>query len=115
VIIWIKPSLTLTGESADLRQYALENPVFPQQSTSDQWYDEAQFESYRRLGEYTAQHVFGSLDVPDTPDPARVRNFFEGFRAPDPKTPQRFKIDIVSVDGKNSLQVVEAPTSPAGG
>ena len=25
-------------------------PSFPQQSTLDQWFDEAQFESYRKLG-----------------------------------------------------------------
>jgi hypothetical protein len=49
VIVWIKPSL-LKQDPAEVRQYSLENNVFPQQSTSDQWFDEAQFESYRRLG-----------------------------------------------------------------
>jgi hypothetical protein len=109
VVIWLKPSLTMTGESADLRQYAIENPVFPQQSTSDQWYDEAQFESYRRLGEYTAQHVFGGLEIPDRPDPARTRRFFEDLRSLDPKAATHFKVDIVSADGKSSLQIAESP------
>ena len=49
VIVWIKPSL-MVDDPAEVRQYALENSVFPQQSTGDQWFDEAQFESYRRLG-----------------------------------------------------------------
>jgi hypothetical protein len=102
VVVWIKPSLTLTGESADLRQYAIENAVFPQQSTSDQWYDEAQFESYRRLGEYTARHVFGELSVPETPDPARMERFFEELRSPDSRAPARLKIDIASVEPMSS-------------
>jgi len=52
-IVWIKPSL-LHRDPAEVRQYGLENKVFPQQSTADQWFDEAQFESYRRLGETCA-------------------------------------------------------------
>jgi hypothetical protein len=49
-IVVIKPRLNTT-ESADIRQYALEHPDdFPQQSTAEQWFDEAQFESYRQLG-----------------------------------------------------------------
>lgn len=49
IVVWIKPALT-GAERADIRQYAIENEVFPQQSTADQWFDEAQFESYRSLG-----------------------------------------------------------------
>lgn len=48
-IIWIKPAITRT-DSVDVQQYKLENAAFPQQTTVDQWYDEAQFESYRALG-----------------------------------------------------------------
>jgi len=49
IIVWIKPRVT-PGNTADVRQYHLENDQFPQQTTLDQWYDEAQFESYRKLG-----------------------------------------------------------------
>jgi hypothetical protein len=56
VVVWIKPSL-LEGDPAEVRQYALENKVFPQQSTADQWFDEAQFECYRRLGEACADET----------------------------------------------------------
>ena len=60
ILIWVKP--TLTGdEPADVRQYAIENGNFPQQTTADQWFDEAQFESYRKLGEHMIQNVFESL------------------------------------------------------
>jgi hypothetical protein len=48
-IIWIKPVVT-AHDSVDVRQYRLENDAFPQQTTVDQFYDEAQFESYRALG-----------------------------------------------------------------
>lgn len=58
IIILFKPALTNKHESADVRQYGLENPVFPQQKTADQWYDEAQFESYRQLGQLCAELAF---------------------------------------------------------
>jgi predicted acylesterase/phospholipase RssA len=48
-IYWIKP-VVRAADSADVRQYKLQNGDFPQQTTADQWFDEAQFESYRRLG-----------------------------------------------------------------
>ncbi|MHA4741995.1 patatin-like phospholipase family protein [Dyadobacter sp. MSC1_007] len=48
-LIYIKTSLT-GDEPVDIREYALVNTEFPQQSTADQFFDEAQFESYRKLG-----------------------------------------------------------------
>ncbi|HEX8475237.1 MAG TPA: patatin-like phospholipase family protein [Pyrinomonadaceae bacterium] len=63
IIIIFKPTLTNRHETADVRQYGLENPVFPQQKTADQWYDEAQFESYRQLGQLCAELAFRDLDV----------------------------------------------------
>jgi hypothetical protein len=60
-IILFKPALTDKNESADVRQYGLENSAFPQQKTLDQWYDEAQFESYRQLGKLCAQLAFDKL------------------------------------------------------
>jgi hypothetical protein len=48
-IIYLKSSIT-DDETIDIRQYHLENPSFPHQSTEDQFFDESQFESYRKLG-----------------------------------------------------------------
>ncbi len=49
ILVFIKS--TLTGrEPEDLLAYKRKNPSFPDQPTSDQFYDEAQFESYRELG-----------------------------------------------------------------
>src|SRR5262249_34043799 len=56
-IVYFKPSVA-NGVSADVPQYSIENPVFPQQSTANQWFDEAQFESYRKLGQYCAGSAF---------------------------------------------------------
>jgi hypothetical protein len=49
IIIYIKASMT-TKENIDLQEYAKKNPTFPHQSTADQFFDEEQFESYRKLG-----------------------------------------------------------------
>ncbi len=50
---------TLTGdEPPDVQEYAAKNPDFPWQSTLDQFFDEAQFESYRALGFHVAQSAF---------------------------------------------------------
>jgi hypothetical protein len=48
-LIYIKTVLQ-GDETVDVREYAIENKTFPQQSTGDQFFDEAQFESYRKLG-----------------------------------------------------------------
>jgi hypothetical protein len=56
-LIYIKS--TITGiEPEDLLAYRRKYPSFPDQTTGDQFFDEAQFESYRKLGEETALNVF---------------------------------------------------------
>jgi hypothetical protein len=48
-ILWIKPRL-FEGLPLDITGYATEHPSFPQETTGDQFFDEAQWESYRALG-----------------------------------------------------------------
>jgi hypothetical protein len=61
-IIWVKPSIWKEGEIAsDVRQYARAYGEFPQQGTGDLWYDEAQFESYRKLGACAAVAALPAL------------------------------------------------------
>ncbi|MFZ1764329.1 MAG: GNAT family N-acetyltransferase, partial [Nitrospira sp.] len=55
-LIYLKPSLT-GNEPSDVQDYTARHPSFPHEPTSDQFFDEAQFESYRRLGEHIAQQV----------------------------------------------------------
>lgn len=54
----LKPRL-IPSVSPDVQNYALINTSFPNQPTVDQFFDEAQFESYRQLGLSIGQQVFG--------------------------------------------------------
>ncbi|MFT3857159.1 MAG: hypothetical protein QM742_06580 [Aquabacterium sp.] len=56
-IILIKPQL-IADAPADVRQYAKTHPRFPQEPTIDQFFDEAQWESYRALGYDQARRIF---------------------------------------------------------
>ncbi|HEY6508581.1 MAG TPA: patatin-like phospholipase family protein [Vicinamibacterales bacterium] len=57
-LLYIKSSLT-GDEPADVQRSAAENLAFPHQPTSDQFFDESQFESYRALGFHVSLEVFG--------------------------------------------------------
>lgn len=50
IILYVKASFHNCNESAGVKAYAETHPDFPHEPTSDQWFDEAQFESYRSLG-----------------------------------------------------------------
>jgi len=58
-VVVIKPRL-IPDICADLHQYQATNCEFPQEPTADQFYDEAQWESYRKLGLETSKLVFGA-------------------------------------------------------
>jgi hypothetical protein len=49
-LLVIKPNLH-NALNVDVLAYAERNPTFPHESTADQFFDEAQWESYHRLGE----------------------------------------------------------------
>ena len=53
-LLCFKPGLT-GDEPADILNYKSGHGDFPHQTTGDQFYDEAQWESYRRLGEHAAR------------------------------------------------------------
>lgn len=48
-LLYIKPVVT-GDEPVDVLNYGKTHGAFPHETTADQWFDEAQFESYRRLG-----------------------------------------------------------------
>jgi GNAT superfamily N-acetyltransferase len=60
-LLYFKPALT-GEEPPDVVQYQARHPSFPHESTGDQFYDEAQWESYRRLGEHAGNVVFRYLE-----------------------------------------------------
>jgi hypothetical protein len=53
-IVYIKPGLS-NDESVDILTYRKAHPEFPHESTANQWFTEAQFESYRALGFHSLQ------------------------------------------------------------
>jgi len=62
ILIVVKPNRS-KGLSADVLQYGFDHDTFPHQSTGDQWFDEQQFESYRRLGCISADSLFADGPV----------------------------------------------------
>jgi hypothetical protein len=70
VIVYIKSSL-VGDEPPDLLTYQLKHKVFPQDSTADQWFQETQFEAYRRLGHHVAM---ATIPPALTPGQARVHD-----------------------------------------
>jgi hypothetical protein len=65
-LVYIKP-LLLGDEAPDVMSYASQSPAFPHEGTENQWFTEAQTESYRALGESTIEELCrgwrgGSLD-----------------------------------------------------
>lgn len=59
-LIVLKP--TLTGdEPIDVQQYKTRNAHFPHESTGNQFYDAAQWESYRRLGYHATLSAFATV------------------------------------------------------
>jgi predicted acylesterase/phospholipase RssA len=57
-LVYLKPALS-GDEPVDVRNYAARHPAFPHESTLNQWFSEAQFESYRMLGVHTVEAVAG--------------------------------------------------------
>lgn len=80
-LLIVKPNLHEALDN-DLLAYAQRNPTFPQQSTADQFFDEAQWESYHRLGEDFGRSL--------TPDWLRqLPGFGRSAPCPDTVTPLR--------------------------
>jgi hypothetical protein len=61
IIIYIKPAC-YGDEPRDIYEYFKTNPTFPHESTSDQFFSESQFESYRMLGAYTMEKFCTDCD-----------------------------------------------------
>lgn len=68
VMVVLKPGLS-NDEPVDVVQYQREHAAFPHESTLDQFFDEAQWESYRRLGEHIASRIFEDVREPGVCEP----------------------------------------------
>jgi hypothetical protein len=72
-ILLIKPRL-IAALPEDVLQYAQTHPDFPQQTTADQFFDEAQWESYRKLGLSIGNTLFGD-DTQTSPFWTRLQHY----------------------------------------
>ncbi len=57
-LLYIKPALVM-NEPIDVVNYGRQNPSFPQEPISDQFFSESQFESYRTLGDHIVTQLMG--------------------------------------------------------
>ncbi len=79
VLLYFKP--TLTGdEPSDIAQYRTRNQDFPHESTGDQFYDEAQWESYRRLGEHATRSALRFVERERSPEKVSADTVFNVAR-----------------------------------
>lgn len=58
ILLYLKATITGTESYQDVLAYRRKNPSFPHQSTANQFFDEEQFESYRKLGQLSAEEIF---------------------------------------------------------
>ncbi len=74
-ILYIKPSFH-GDEDAGIVAYALANPTFPHETTLNQWFNEAQFESYRSLGRHIFDDYCGRIEARTHNPVTRVGQLF---------------------------------------
>ena len=76
-LVYIKPGFH-GNERTDIRAYALAHPEFPHESTLQQWFNEAQLESYRALGAHITEllcNCGNTLDPAYIPPPLDIKGF----------------------------------------
>jgi hypothetical protein len=91
-ILYLKASLT-GDEPADVIEYRSRNKQFPHQTTSDQFFSESQFESYRRLGLHIVRDAFkGQSSTMDRAPEDMLLDTFQSLAAnwypPNPVSPE---------------------------
>jgi hypothetical protein len=75
LLLVLKSSVT-GNESEFIRTYRAVNPEFPNQSTLDQNFNEAQFEAYRQLGSHAVDGLFEPSIIGSESEPATVSDWF---------------------------------------
>jgi hypothetical protein len=66
-LLYVKSSMT-GDEAPYVKDYRSRNPAFPQETTADQFFDEAQFESYRALGYHAMNGALKAMMEVDVGD-----------------------------------------------
>ena len=74
--LWIDEPVAGEGEPAGIDpkvyNYARESAEFPHEATSDQWFSESQFESYRALDQRTIEWIYSRASSPLPADSSRA-------------------------------------------
>jgi len=73
-LVYIKAGLTGL-EPVDILQYAKTHPTFPHETTENQFYNEAQFESYRHLGSFVMDCLATTVQASSS---SAISNFISG-------------------------------------
>jgi len=110
VLLLFKPAIA-GDEPGDVLQYKARNDSFPHESTGDQFYDEKQWESYRRLGLHTAHVAFQFMDDRDAPD-AIASDVFSSARAEWRPTPPTLPDQLMARAAE--LQAIERQVASLG-
>ncbi len=79
-LVYIKPAF-YGREPPDVFNYAHSSPTFPHETTADQFFTEAQFESYRQLGAFVVEHITASATAPGAPAELTPDGFVERIEA----------------------------------
>jgi hypothetical protein len=81
-LLYIKPSIA-GNEPKDVFNYKEQSLLFPHEPTSDQWFSESQFESYRVLGKHIVKEISGGLGGEEKNADAPEKGKAEAPRKPD--------------------------------
>ncbi|MFK8031788.1 MAG: hypothetical protein AB8G18_16245 [Gammaproteobacteria bacterium] len=73
-LLYVK-TMTFEGMPANVYSYAQRNPLFPNESTANQFYGEAQFDAYETLGRNIVEQLLGTQEQAD------VETLFECAKA----------------------------------
>ena len=95
-ILYLKPCLT-GDEPPDVLQYSTRNGEFPHEGTADQFYDEAQWESYRRLGEHAIESSLGFFEMPQGPARNPAERLFRDARSRWQATPPDLQTNFLEM------------------
>ena len=99
ILLYVKPALT-GDEPCDIAQYRTRNKDFPHESTGDQFYDEAQWESYRRLGEHAAYSALRFVERERRKSDLSAEAIFNGARWEWYQSPERREERILELTGR---------------
>jgi hypothetical protein len=99
ILLYFKPALT-GDEPCDITQYRTRNEAFPHESTGDQFYDEAQWESYRRLGEHATRSALRFVERHRKGAALSLDEVFNLARWEWYQSPERLNENIIELTGR---------------